>query len=260
MGIHVLLMQVQNHGVRTSVRRCVAHHGQHLLARFDDLWIPAKCAHHRAQALRSIAIRVHDENAQSWNRQCPSMSGAMRSGTSTQKVLPTPTALFTPISPPMSSTKRRANGQSQSRTAKATSGGCIGLSKGREKPFASGWLYADSRIGHFAAQTHAAGSPIGAERRQIDVTASVNLMELFSRFMRIWRTRDASPMTIRGRVGAVRRSTRCPSPPPAAGAFDSRRSPVQQVEGASSKDISSASIFDKSSTLLMTPSSALPAN
>ena len=90
---------------------------------------------------------------------------------------------------------------------------------------------------------------------------SVNLMALFSRLVRICRTRDASPMTRRGSDGAgsILSSTRFSSAWGSSIWLTSRTSSGSS-NGSFSRAISSASIFDRSSTLLMTPSSARPAN
>ena len=120
---------------------------------------------------------------------------------------------------------------------------------------------ADAGVAHLDAQQRdAVVGALGRRRAPRPRRAAVNLIALASRLVSTWRSRCSSPRSVAGhRVVDVQRRARRPSRAPAARA--SRRSTRPARGDRTSRCSSSslpASILEKSSTSLITPSSASP--
>ena len=127
---------------------------------------------------------------------------AIRSGNSIQKVLPTATVLVTPISPPINSTNRRAIDSPSPVPPKrrvVDPSACVNGVNKRSSAAGSMPMPVSCTV-----QRRRKRSDVRSAQNTFNSTwpASVNLIELPRRLVRIWRRRDASPLTLRGKSGA----------------------------------------------------------
>ena len=179
------------------------------------------------------------------------------SGSSNQNVLPAPSSLSTPISPPIDLDQPSADGQPEAGAAEAAGGRGVGLGERLEQPARSLGGDADAGVDDLEAQRDARRA-VGRERADADRRprpSAVNFTALPARLSRTWRIRPGRRDSVAGTSGvAVGDAARGPWRRRAAA---SSVADLLDELAAGSKSIGSssslpASILEKSRMSLMT--------
>ncbi len=167
--IHIVQMLFQDQHIRPRVWLGMAHGPEELFAGFGFLWTPAQRTRHRNQALRCITARVGDENS-----QAACTAGCVDGLRDSKRYFHPESAAHGDGAgdadfAPHQFDKAARDGQTQAGAAKATCGGRIGLSEGREEVFECRRLDAYAGILHCAAQADSIGTLFRTEYFQLYV-------------------------------------------------------------------------------------------